>query len=56
LQGTTLSNKIHGNKQLTWLTSKPCGQQYKEENNNTEGIENMTACKGSVRMIMKLVQ
>jgi len=29
--------------------------QYEEEN-NTEGKENMTACKESVRMIMKLVQ
>jgi len=30
--------------------------QYKEENNNTEGKENMTGCKESVRMITKLVK
>jgi len=37
-------------KQAMWTA------QYEEENNNTEGKENMTACKESVRLIMKLVQ
>jgi hypothetical protein len=39
------SDKSHGNKQLTRLTSDPCGQHSKKKDNHiTQGTENMTAC------------